>query len=201
MFNICFSYDMRVTEKPISSYPWYLRPFFWNQKRKYGQVLKPALIWARVPRLFAAIAILYGVLDRKNGPIDPVLRSLITVRVSQINECRFCIDINSAMLAKRTGSMNKVEAIEQWQESELFDNKERVVLEYVEAVTYTDQQVDDDLSQRLHEHFNEDEIVELTGLIAFQNLSSKFNSALDLPAQGFCRLPESADRNNEKSNV
>jgi AhpD family alkylhydroperoxidase len=201
MFNIFFGDNMRVTEKPISSYPWYLRPFFWNQKRKYGQILKPALIWARVPRLFAAIAILYGVLDRKSSPIDPVLRSLITVRVSQINGCRFCIDINSAVLAKRTGSMNKVEALERWQESELFDNKERVVLEYVEAVTYTGRQVDDNLTQRLYEYFNEDEIVELTGLIAFQNLSSKFNSALDLPAQGFCRLPESADRNNEKSNV
>ena len=190
---------MRVTENPIFSYPWYIRPFFWNQKRKYGQVLNPALIWARVPGLFAAIAILYGVLDRKSSPIDPVLRSLITVRVSQINECRFCIDINSALMAKRTGSMNKVEALERWQESKLFDNKERVVLEYVEAVTYTDRQVDDDLSRHLREYFNEDDIVELTGLIAFQNLSSKFNSALDLPAQGFCRLPESADRNNENT--
>ena len=97
--------------------------------------------------------------------------------------------------------MNKVEALERWEESGLFDNKEKVVLEYVEAITYTDRQVDDNLTQRLYEYFNEDEIVELTGLIAFQNLSSKFNSALDLPAQGFCRLPESADRNNEKSNV
>ncbi len=200
-FTICFGEAMRVTEKPLDSYPWYLRPFFWNQKRKYGQILKPALIWARVPRLFAAIAVLYGVLDRKSSPIDPVIRSLITVRVSQINECRFCIDINSAVLAQRTGSMNKVEALERWQESELFDNQERVILEYVEAVTYTDRQVDENLTQRLYEYFNEDEIVELTGLIAFQNLSSKFNSALDLPAQGFCRLPESADRNNEKSNV
>jgi AhpD family alkylhydroperoxidase len=201
MFNICLDYIMRVTEPPISSYPWYLRPFFWNQKRKYGQILKPALIWARVPGLFAAVAILYGVLDRKSSPVDPVLRSLITVRVSQINGCRFCIDINSAVLAKRTGSMNKVEALERWQESELFDNKERVVLEYAEAVTYTGRQVDDDLTQRLYEYFNEDEIVELTGLVAFQNLSSKFNSALNLPAQGFCRLPESADCNNEKTNV
>lgn len=192
---------MRVTEKPLDSYPWYLRPFFWNQKRKYGQILKPALIWARVPRLFAAIAVLYGVLDRKSSPIDPVLRSLITVRVSQINGCCFCIDINSAVLAQRTGSMNKVEALERWQESELFDNQERVILEYVEAVTYTDRQVDENLTQRLYEYFNEDEIVELTGLIAFQNLSSKFNSALDLPAQGFCRLSESAARNDEKSNV
>ena len=180
---------MKVTEKPLSSYPWYLRPFFWNQKRKYGQVLKPALIWARVPKLFAAVAILYGVLDRKLSPIEPTLRSLITVRVSQINGCLFCIDINSAVLAKRTGSTEKVQAVKDWQESNLFDKKEKTVLEYVEKVTYTDKQVDNNLMQRLSEYFDQDEIVEITGLIAFQNLSSKFNSALDLPAQGFCSLP------------
>jgi alkylhydroperoxidase family enzyme len=93
--------------------------------------------------------------------------------------------------------MNKVEALDQWQESDLFDDEERLVLEYAEAMTYSDRQVNDDLTQRLYEYFNEDEIVELTGLIAFQNLSSKFNSALDLPAQGFCRLPGSTDRNSE----
>jgi hypothetical protein len=40
--------------------------------------------------------------------------------------------------------------------------------------------------------FDEDAIVELTALIAFQNMSSKFNSALAVPPQGFCRLPGSA---------
>lgn len=182
---------MRVTTKPVKRYPWYLRPFFWKQKRKYGQVLKPALVWARVPRLFAAVAILYGVLDRRSSPIDPVLRSLITVRVSQLNWCLFCIDINSSVLAKRTGSMDKVEALGHWRDSDLFDEKERLVLQYVEAITYTDRQVDDDLVKQLHRYFDDDAIVELTGLIAFQNLSSKFNSALDLPAQGFCRMPDS----------
>jgi alkylhydroperoxidase family enzyme len=49
------------------------------------------------------------------------------------------------------------------------------------------------LVSRLRDFFDEDAIVELTGLIAFQNLSSKFNSALDVPAQGFCRLPVGAD--------
>jgi len=181
---------MRVTEKPISAYPWYLRPFFWNQNRKYGQILKPALIWARVPKLFAAVALLYGVLDRRSSPIDPILRSLITVRVSQINSCLFCIDINSFVLAARTNSIEKVNAIQHWQDSDLFDSQEKTVLEYVEAVTYSDRQVDDALMRRLAGYFNEDEIVEITGLIAFQNMSSKFNSALDIPAQGFCRLPD-----------
>ena len=183
---------MRVAEKSIYAYPWYLRPFFWNQKRKYGQILKPALIWARIPKLFAAVAILFGVLDRRSSPITPILRSLITVRVSQINSCLFCIDINSAVLAERTNSLEKVIAIQQWHDSNLFDSKEKTVLEYVEAITYTDRQVGNALMQRLAEYFNEDEIVEITGLIAFQNMSSKFNSALDIPAQGFCNLPDIA---------
>lgn len=42
-------------------------------------------------------------------------------------------------------------------------------------------------SDQLKTFFDDDAIVELTGLIAFQNLSSKFNSALDVPSQGFCK--------------
>ncbi len=187
---------MRVSVKKIGEYPWALRPFFWNQKRKYGAVLQPGLLWARVPKLFGAVAVLYGVLDRKSSPLNPVLRSLITVRVSQINWCHFCVDINSATLAKRSGSMEKVEELSQWRESDLFDEKEKLVLEYTEAVTYSDQQVTDELVERLKGYFNQDGIVELTGLIAFQNLSSKFNSALDVPPQGFCKLPRNDSSQN-----
>lgn len=180
---------MRISVKKLREYPWILRPFFWNQKRKYGAILQPGLLWARVPKLFGAVAILYGVLDRKSSPLSPILRSLVTVRVSQINICDFCVDINSATLAKRSGSMEKVESLAQWKESDLFDEKEKVVLEYTEAVTFSDQQVTDDMIARLKEFFDDDGIVELTGLIAFQNLSSKFNSALDVQSQGFCKLP------------
>ena len=104
---------MRITLKPLGQYPWYLRPFFWSQKRRYGEVLLPGLAWGRSPLLFMAVALLYGALDRRRSPIDPVLRSLITVRVSQLNGCRFCVDINSATLARRAGGMDKVLALAQ----------------------------------------------------------------------------------------
>ena len=42
--------------------------------------------------------------------------------------------------------------------------------------------------RRLGEHFDDGIIIELTGLIAFQNLSSKFNAALGVKPQGFCAL-------------
>jgi AhpD family alkylhydroperoxidase len=180
---------MHISVKPLNKYPLWLRPFFWNQKRKYGAVLDPGLLWGRVPKIFGAVALLYGVLDRRSSPLGPVLRSLVTVRVSQINWCHFCIDINSATLAKRAGSMAKVEQLAEWKTCDIFTEKERLALEYAEAITYSDQQVTDELMQRLKVVFDDDIIIELTGLIAFQNLSSKFNSALDVPAQGFCSRP------------
>lgn len=180
---------MRVEPKPLSAYPWYLRPFFWNQTRKYGHVLDAALLWARSPKLFLGVAVLYGMIDRRRSPVDPPLRSLVTVRVSQINHCSFCVDLNSATLMKRGASMEKVEALEHWRDSTLFDERERLVLDYAEAMTRSDRQVDDGVYGRLKKYFDDDGIVELTALIAFQNLSSKFNSALAVPPQGFCRIP------------
>lgn len=189
---------MRIVPRPAADYPWYLRPFFMSQRRRYGQVLLPGLLWGRVPRLFMAVALLYGALDSRRSLLGPVLRALVTVRVSQLNGCRFCVDINSATLARRAGSLAKVEALATWRDSGLYSPAERVALEYTEAMTITGQGVRDPLMAELRRHYTDDAIVELTGLVAFQNLSSKFNSALDVPAQGFCQLPgvpgEPADR-------
>lgn len=183
---------MRIEPRPPSDYPWYLRPFFWNQRRKYGCVLDAALLWARSPRLFLAVAVLYGMIDRRRSPIDPVLRSLVTVRVSQINWCPFCVDLNSATLMKRGAGLDKIDALENWRGSDLFNERERAALDYAEAMTKTDHRVTDETYERLKVHFDDDSIVELTALIAFQNMSSKFNSALAVPPQGFCKWSKDA---------
>jgi AhpD family alkylhydroperoxidase len=184
---------MHATTKKINHYPWYIRLFFWKQKRTYGQVLEPGMLWARSPRVFATLALLYGALNRNRSPLSPALRSLVTVRISQINHCAFCVDINADTLVKRGAALEKVEALDNWRESTLFDERERLSLEYAEAITFSDQHVDEGLIARIKEHYDDDSLVELTGLIAFQNMSSKFNAALDVPAQGFCKTPMKTD--------
>jgi uncharacterized peroxidase-related enzyme len=174
---------------------------FWIQRRKFGAVLDASLLWARSPKLLLGVAFLYGMIDRNSSPLPPALRSLVTVRVSQLNGCPFCVDVNSAVLLKRGASLDKVEALPRWRQSNLFNESERAALEYAESVTRHSDAVNQDLIRRLKQHFNDDAIVELTGLIAFQNLSSKFNSALGVPSQGFCKIgsrdsgrsPEKAD--------
>jgi len=180
---------MRVTARALSAYPWYLRPFFWNQRRKYGAVLDSALLWARSPKVFLGVALLYGAMDRRSSPIPPALRSLVTVRVSQLNGCHFCVDLNSATLLKRGVAIEKIAALAAWPTSNLFTPQERAALAYAEAMTLPDRGVDDALMSQLKQCFNDDTIIDLTALIAFQNMSSKFNSALAVPPQGFCNLP------------
>lgn len=181
---------MRIQAKPISEYPWVIRAFFRKQKHTYGAVLDPGLLWGRAPWVFSTLALLYGAFNRRKSPIEPALRALITVRVSQINHCAFCIDINSATLLKRGVTPEKIDALEGWRTNALFDAKEKAALEYAEAMTDSNSRVDDTLFAALKPHFHDDALVELTGLIAFQNMSSKFNSALDVPPQGFCKLPK-----------
>ena len=78
----------------------------------------------------------------------------------------------------------KLVAVLDWRSSPLFDERERVALEYADAITMTDRDVDDALFARVRRHFTEDEVVELTAVIAWENCSSKFNRALRIPSQG-----------------
>lgn len=174
-------------------FPWYVRLFFWNQRRRYGAVLEPARLWGRIPKVFAALALLYGALDRRKSPIEPALRSLITVRVSQINWCPFCVDINSATCLKRGIAEKKLAILADFLTSDLYTEREKAALDYAERITFSDRETNPEQIEHLRRHFDDDAIIELTALVAFQNLSSKFNAALGIEAQGFCVPPRRAD--------
>ncbi|MDH3694672.1 MAG: carboxymuconolactone decarboxylase family protein [Gammaproteobacteria bacterium] len=176
-------------ETPIEHrFPWYVRIFFWHQKRRYGSILEPARLWGRTPWVFAALALLYGAFDRRTSPLEPLLRSLVTVRVSQINWCNFCVDINSAMVLRRGCGRAKLEQLAVFEQSALFTEREKAALAFAESVTYSDRKPTEQHFGRLRRYFDDDGIIELTGLIGFQNLSSKFNATLGVKPQGFCTV-------------
>ncbi len=171
----------------LKRYPWYVRLIFALQRRRYGSELESARLWGRIPKAFLALTLLYRALDRNASPIEPALRSLLTVRVSQINWCEFCVDLNSAVALERHVPETKLDALKDFEHSPLFSEREKAVLVYAEAMTRSGGKPDEALKARLKRHFDEDAIIELTALVAFQNLSSKFNATLGVQPQGFCR--------------
>jgi AhpD family alkylhydroperoxidase len=190
-YRIFWSQIMSYIETPAGfPYPWYLRLMFRSQRRRYGRELEPVRLWARMPAAFLAMSTMYRALDRKSSPIEPELRSLVQVRVSQINECVFCVDLNSFLGLGRGIAEEKLRALPQFEDSAVFGEREKAALAYAEAATRSDVHVDVALVSRLRRHFDDQAIVELAALIAYQNMSSKFNAALGVPSQGFCAVTD-----------
>ena len=81
-------------------------------------------------------------------------------------------------------SDEKILALGDYATSPLYTEAERVALEYADAITLSDRDVGNDLFARVRRFYDDDTVVELTEIIAWENASSKFNRALRIPSQG-----------------
>jgi alkylhydroperoxidase family enzyme len=80
-------------------------------------------------------------------------------------------------------SEEKIDALHDYATHPLYTEGERAALEYADRMTITGKDVDDNFFTELRSYYNDDEIVELTAVIAWENASSKFNRALRVPSQ------------------
>jgi alkylhydroperoxidase family enzyme len=80
-------------------------------------------------------------------------------------------------------STEKIDAPGQYATSQLFTAAEKVALEYADAITDTNRDVDDELFARLRQHYDDDTIAEMTMIIAWENSSSRFNRAFRIPSR------------------
>ncbi len=179
----------RLDELSERDFPWYIRLVFTYQKRKYGQVLSPMWAWGRQPAIMFIFLLLIGRFKRLSSP-DGLLRTLLSLRIAQINHCAFCMDFNAHNFLAAHGAHEKIDLIDRWQDHpEVFSEEERAALAYAEAVTLNDSVGSARTIAELKRFFPDDAIVATTAWIGVQNLSSKFNDALGIPMQGFCRVP------------
>ena len=84
-------------------------------------------------------------------------------------------------------SDEKIEALANYRESPFYTDEERIALEYADRMTITGEEVTDELFAKLRTVYSDDQIVELTAIIAWENSSSKFNRALRVPSQQLWR--------------
>jgi alkylhydroperoxidase family enzyme len=91
-------------------------------------------------------------------------------------------------------SEEKILALNEYAESPLYDAKEKAALRYADAITLSDRDVDDELFARVRGLFDEEALVELMAIIAWENSSSKFNRALRVPSQGLWERVRARER-------
>lgn len=67
--------------------------------------------------------------------LDPILKELIKMRASQINGCAYCLDMHTEDAIKLGENPRRIFALSVWNESHLFSEKEKVLLQLTEEVT------------------------------------------------------------------
>ncbi|HZG03073.1 MAG TPA: carboxymuconolactone decarboxylase family protein [Streptomyces sp.] len=104
----------------------------------------------------------------RRGPLDATVRELVKIRASQLNGCVFCVDLHTREARRLGERQDRLDQLVVWQESELFDERERAALAYTEAVTRREH-VGDELWETLRKHFPEAELGNLVAQVALIN--------------------------------
>jgi alkylhydroperoxidase family enzyme len=163
-------------------------------RRRVGRDVEPIAVYAHAPWLLLG----YGMLEQATAGQHRVperLKVLAETKAAALVNCEFCCDIASSIAREAGVSERQLLALPRYAESEEFSELERLVLDYATTMTRTPATVTDELTASLREHFDERQLVELTHVIALENMRARFNSAFDMTPAGFsegmvCVAPE-----------
>ncbi|MFP7296759.1 carboxymuconolactone decarboxylase family protein [Neobacillus niacini] len=102
----------------------------------------------------------------KTTGLDRKLRELVKIRASQINGCAYCINMHTADARKMGESEQRLYCLSAFRECTFYTDAEKAALELTEHVTLiATKRVPDELYQRVREHYNEKQYVDLILLI------------------------------------
>ena len=115
---------------------------------------------------------------KAEGVLPQRYLELALVTVSKLNECTFCVSNHTPRLNASGISLTAAENILNYEDVDEFDAVDRLVIEYSVAVTNDFHRVRDAMMDRLREHFDDAQIVELTWRIALCGAFNRFNDVL-----------------------
>ncbi len=171
--------------------------------RETEQMIEPLKMYAQVPGLLLG----YGALEQATARLhhlDTRLQYLAELKAATLTHCEYCIDLGSQAARLSGISDEHLLALPAYRTSPLFTDLEKLVLDYAVSMSRTPVEVSDALFAQLREHFDDTQIVELTHVIALENLRGRFNLALGIGAAGFSEgmvcavpaaIPQSASAN------
>jgi AhpD family alkylhydroperoxidase len=103
------------------------------------------------------------------------LRELVRIRASQINGCAYCIDMHTTDALKAGETPRRLMAVSAWKETPFFDARERAALLWTETLTLVaDRHAPDAIYEEVAAQFSEQELSELTFVIAAINAWNRF---------------------------
>ena len=117
---------------------------------------------------------------RERGHLDSKLVELILMRCSQINGCAYCLDMHSKDARAAGETEQRLYLLSAWRETALYSESEQAALAFAEELTElpSHESVSDALYERLHQHFDDAAVIDLTLLVGLINTWNRLNIAV-----------------------
>jgi alkylhydroperoxidase family enzyme len=160
-------------------------------RRTFGEIPDNAYVYFHHRRVLRSV-LGFEQKVAKWDRLDPLLKSYAELASAGVIGCSWCLDFGYFLAHNDGLDLAKVREVPRWRESDVFTPLERQVLEYAEAMSSTPLTVTDEMVAGLIRELGVEAVVELTQLIALENMRSRFNSAAGLESQGYsdvCELP------------
>ncbi|MFD4260559.1 carboxymuconolactone decarboxylase family protein [Streptomyces sp. NPDC058534] len=120
-----------------------------------------------------------------DSTLPAATQELVKIRASQINGCGFCLDMHTKDAAKAGETSLRLNLIAAWREAKVFTDAERAALELTEQGTRIADSgggVTDEAWAKAAEHYDEEQLTALVGLIALINTYNRMNVITQQPA-------------------
>ena len=109
----------------------------------------------------------------KKSTLGIELRHLIEFRVSQINQCAYCLDMHYKDARANGETEQRLYGLSAWREAPYYTERERAAFAWAEAVTAA--HVPDEVYQHVSDHFSEVELIDLTMVVTTINTWNRIN--------------------------
>lgn len=116
---------------------------------------------------------------RQKASLPGALRELVIMRVAVLNGAPYEADQHKPIALKLGVTQAQLDALDSWDKSDAFDETQRAVLAYTDAMTKSIQ-VPDDVFAAVRKLFKDNELIELTATIAAYNMVSRFLEAMQI---------------------
>lgn len=148
-----------------------------------GFVPNSLLTMQRVPAIARATIQFNKAVFGPDGTIDLGFKRLLANAASAAAGCQYC-RAHTAVSAGRHGVDDaKIEALYEYRTSPLFDDRERVAIEFAMAAASVPNAVTDDLYERLAECWTETQIVEILGVVCMFGVFNRWNDSMATPLE------------------
>jgi uncharacterized peroxidase-related enzyme len=160
-----------------------LKPAFDQYRRSLGFVPNSVLIMQRKPKLVKALAQLAAAVWDPESLVNVGFKRLIAHMASRASGCRYCMAHTAGGALHLGVDPAKLEAIWSYASSPLYSEAERVALDFSLAAASVPNAVDDELFAKMRQHWSDDEIVEITGVISLFGFMNRWNDTMATPLE------------------